>query len=80
MLGGGKGDPIGAFLGAIFMTTVTNGMYKYGLDTSWQYVFEGGVILLAIMSDAGVAVLTARRMRALANKNANKLANGGGDA
>ena len=80
MLGGGKGDPIGAFLGAIFMTTVTNGMYKYGLDTSWQYVFEGGVILLAIMGDAGVAVLTARRMRALANKNANKLANGGGDA
>ena len=80
MLGGGKGDPIGAFLGAVFMTTVTNGMYKYGLDTSWQYVFEGGVILLAIMGDAGVAVLTARRMRSLANKNANKLANGGEDA
>ena len=80
MLGGGKGDVVGAFLGAIFMTTVTNGMYKYGLDTSWQYVFEGAVILLAIMGDAGVAVLTARRMRALANKNANALANGGGDA
>lgn len=79
MLGGGKGDPIGAFLGAIFMTTVTNGMYKYGLDTSWQYVFEGGVILLAIIGDAGVAVLTARRMRALANKSANKLRNGGKD-
>ena len=69
MLGGGKGDPIGAFLGAIFMTLVNNGMYKYGLDTSWQYVFQGAVILIAIMSDAGFAAITANRLKALAEKN-----------
>ena len=72
MLGGGKGDAVGAFLGAIFMTLVTNGMRKYGLDTSWQYVFEGAVILIAIMSDAGFAVISARRLRALSEKNANE--------
>ena len=72
MLGGGKGDAIGAFLGAVFMTLVTNGMRKYGLDTSWQYVFEGVVILIAIMSDAGFAVISARRLRALSEKNANE--------
>ena len=72
MLGGGKGDAVGAFLGAVFMTLVTNGMRKYGLDTSWQYVFEGAVILIAIMSDAGFAVITARRLRALSEKNANE--------
>ncbi|MBR3396476.1 MAG: ABC transporter permease [Lachnospiraceae bacterium] len=69
MLGGGKGDAVGAFLGAIFMTLVNNGMYKYGLDTSWQYVFQGAVILIAIMSDAGFAAFTGRRLRALAEKN-----------
>jgi len=70
MLGGGKGDTVGSLLGAIFMTLVTNGMYKYGLDTSWQYVFEGAVILVAIMADAGFGVLTARRLRAQANASA----------
>ena len=72
MLGGGKGDAVGAFLGAVFMTLVTNGMRKYGLDTSWQYVFEGAVILIAIMSDAGFAVISARRLRALSEKNTNE--------
>ena len=54
------------------MTIVTNGMRKYGLDTSWQYVFEGAVILIAIMSDAGFAVISARRLKALSEKNANE--------
>ncbi len=67
MLGGGRGDTIGALLGAIFMTLINNGMYKYGLNTSWQYVFQGAVILIAIMADAGVGVLTARKLRAQAN-------------
>ncbi len=69
MLGGGRGDTIGALLGAVFMTLVSNGMNKYGLDTSWRYVFEGAVILLAIMSDAGFAVITNRRLHALADKS-----------
>jgi len=71
MLGGGKGDTIGALLGAIFMTLVNNGMYKYGLDTSWQYVFQGAVILIAIMADAGFAFVTARRFRAQADAAAS---------
>ena len=53
------------------MTLVNNGMYKYGLDTSWQYVFQGAVILIAIMADAGIGVLTERKLRAQANAAAN---------
>ena len=71
MLGGGRGDTVGAFFGAVFMTLVNNGMYKYGLDTSWQYVFQGAVILIAIMADAGIGVLTERKLRAQANAAAN---------
>lgn len=71
MLGGGRGDTVGAFLGAIFMTLVNNGMYKYGLDTSWQYVFQGAVILIAIMADAAFGVLTARKFRDQADAAAN---------
>lgn len=78
MLGGGRGDAVGAFLGAIFMTMVNNGMYKYGLDTSWQYVFQGAVILIAIMVDAGIGVLTARKLRdqAAASNSENSLEGG----
>lgn len=66
VLGGGKGDAVGAFLGAIFMTMVNNGMYKYGLSTAWQYVFQGVVIMLAIISDAGFGAISASRLRSLA--------------
>lgn len=69
VLGGGKGDAVGAFLGALFMTLVTNGMYKYGLGTAWQYVFEGAVILVAIMFDTGLGVLAARRLSRLAHSD-----------
>ena len=72
ILGGGKGDAIGAFLGALFMTIVTNGMRKYGLDTSWQYVFEGAVIMIAIIFDAGVGVLTENRLKRLAAQSARE--------
>lgn len=71
VLGGGKGDAIGAFLGALFMTLVTNGMYKYGMSTSWQYVFEGIVILVSIMFDAGFGAITARRLASLAAASEN---------
>lgn len=72
VLGGGKGDAINAFLGALFMTLVTNGMYKYGLSTSWQYVFEGAVILVAILLDALFGIVTARRLRHMAVTSGQK--------
>lgn len=68
-LGGGKGDAAGAFLGALFMTLVTNGMYKYGLGTAWQYVFEGAVILVAIMFDTGLGSITAKRLKRIAHND-----------
>ncbi len=72
VLGGGKGDALGAFLGALFMTLVTNGMYKYGLSTAWQYVFEGAVILIAITFDSGFGAITDRRLARLAHSNGSE--------
>ena len=56
VLGGGKGDQIGAGLGAIFMVLILNGLYKYGLNSAWQYVTMGVIIVIATVFDS---VLTA---------------------
>jgi ribose transport system permease protein len=51
-LNGGKGDSIGAVLGALFMTAIMNGLYKYGITTEWQYVLAGAIIIIATAFDA----------------------------
>ncbi len=51
VLGGGRGDGICAFLGALFMTMLSNGIQKYGLSTAWTYMSQGIFILAAIFFD-----------------------------
>jgi ribose transport system permease protein len=67
VLGGGQGDSIGAFIGALFLTLVMNGLYKYGISTAWQYIFQGGIILFATAFDAQFNKLTERRLRVASN-------------
>ncbi|NLA86911.1 MAG: ABC transporter permease [Clostridiales bacterium] len=52
VLGGGRGDAIGAFLGGLFMQLIINGIYKYKLPTAYQWILMGGIILLATAFDA----------------------------
>lgn len=62
VLGGGYGDGISAFIGALFMTLLLNGLYKFGLTTIAQYIFQGGIIVLMIVFDAQFNRITLKRL------------------
>jgi ribose transport system permease protein len=51
-LNGGRGDVIGSMIGAIFMAMLDNGIYKYQIDTSYQPVIKGFIIILVVVFDA----------------------------
>jgi ribose transport system permease protein len=55
---GGKGDALAAFLGALFMTLVTNGLYKWGLSTGAMQFMYGLVIVVMTNFDAQFSRLT----------------------
>jgi ribose transport system permease protein len=61
MLGGGKGDSINALLGALFMTIILNGIYKFGLDSTFVYIIQGLIILGATAFDSQFAKFAAKR-------------------
>lgn len=61
VLGGGKGDAVGAFIGSLFMTLILNGLYKYGLPIAWQSILQGAIIILVTAFDAQFSRLTALR-------------------
>ena len=62
LLGGGKGNSVGAFLGALFLSLILNGLYKFGISSTWQYVFMGAIILVATAFDAWFTKFTSRRL------------------
>jgi ribose transport system permease protein len=64
MLGGGKGDTVGAMVGSIFMILVLNGLYKFGLPTYWQFIFQGAIIIIATAFDAQFAKFAQRKRSA----------------
>jgi len=66
VLGGGKGDSISAFIGALFFITLMNGLYKFGLATSWEYILQGGIIVVATTFDAVFNKVTSKRLLARA--------------
>lgn len=75
MLGGGKGDALGAFLGALFMVMLMNGLYKFTSSPAWQFMFQGLIILIAIFFDSYFnrvvekkQMLNTRKERALARE------------
>jgi ribose transport system ATP-binding protein len=48
-LRGGRGTFIGTLLGALLLTEVLNAISFLGLSQTYQYVFQGGLILLAAL-------------------------------
>jgi ribose transport system permease protein len=64
MLGGGKGDTVGAMVGSIFMILVLNGLYKFGLPTYWQFMFQGAIIIVATAFDAQFAKFAQKKRSA----------------
>ena len=48
---GGVGKVSGAILGAIFMTTIDNGMSMLNIGVSWQFIVKGTVLAAAVIFD-----------------------------
>ena len=59
---GGKGDAVTAALGTIFLTLITNGLYKWGLSTGALNLLTGIIIIAVINFDTVLASVSHRRM------------------
>lgn len=50
-LSGGEGTILGAFLGTLLMTVITNALNLFGVDVYWQSMVIGGTLLVAVILD-----------------------------
>lgn len=50
-MSGGKGSIVGTIIGAIVIGVLNNGMNLVGISSSWQYIVQGVVILIAVYID-----------------------------
>lgn len=50
-MSGGIGNIFGTIIGVLLIAVLSNGMNLLGIDSSWQLVVKGGVILLAVYFD-----------------------------
>jgi D-xylose transport system permease protein len=48
---GGEGTVIGAMIGSLIMTSLTNGLQMLNVAPAWQYVVKGVVLILAVLAD-----------------------------
>ena len=48
---GGVGTVYGALIGALIMASLDNGMSMVGVDTFWQMIVKGSILLLAVWVD-----------------------------
>ena len=59
-MSGGKGNGMGTFLGVILLGAITNAMNVLKLQSEWQYVAKGAIIIVAVTIGAVSAVFTAK--------------------
>ncbi len=48
---GGEGTVFGALVGALIMQSLTNGLQMVGINSNWQYLIKGLVLILAVYAD-----------------------------
>ncbi|HEY5586080.1 MAG TPA: ABC transporter permease [Ruminiclostridium sp.] len=48
---GGEGSLSGTFIGALIVAVIANGMNLMGIGTFYQYIIQGGVLVLAVIFD-----------------------------
>jgi D-xylose transport system permease protein len=50
-IAGGRGSVTGTVLGTLVFATLANGMSLLGIDSNWQLIFTGMVLLVAVLLD-----------------------------
>lgn len=60
-LNGGRGDMIGTLIGALFMATLDNGILKYDMNSSYQLIIKGIIIILVVIFDSVYRQLMEKR-------------------
>lgn len=68
-LAGGKGNMIATLLGAILLSALKVGLVVVGVDSFWQYIATGAIIVVAAYSE--VIQDKFKKLRAVKNKNGN---------
>jgi D-xylose transport system permease protein len=48
---GGSGTVYGALIGALVMASLDNGMSMLDVDSYWQMIVKGGILVLAVWID-----------------------------
>lgn len=48
-IAGGRGSVVGTVLGTLVFATLANGMSLYGIDSNWQLIFTGLILMLAVL-------------------------------
>lgn len=61
-LSGGKGSIIGTLLGAILLQALKVGLVVCGVDTFWQYIATGAIIIVAVYFDVAQSKLSSWRL------------------
>ncbi len=49
-LSGGRGDVLGTLLGVLLIGLIGNSLNLLSISSSWQYVLQGGVIIVAVLA------------------------------
>ncbi len=62
-LSGGSGDVVGTVIGALFMATLENGVRKLDMNTSYQYIIKGIIIIAVVIFDAAYKARIDRRAK-----------------
>ena len=60
-LSGGRGSFYGALVGALTLTVIQNGINILDLDSNWERVIVGAIILFAVLIDRGARTLAGKR-------------------
>jgi D-xylose transport system permease protein len=50
-LSGGRGSVVGSLLGAMVFGTLSNGMNLLGVDSNWQLILKGMILMAAVLID-----------------------------
>lgn len=51
-LAGGRGDIVGTLIGAVFMAVLDNGIYKLQINTAYQLIIKGVIIICVVVFDS----------------------------